>query len=123
MAKVNYLLGRAERLGGKIDPPKIKPNKAHPYTPEKAKERNVPKLRTTAIELGTVPKAACPRDEAVALLTLHPSYLAKTYFPDHLLDAANLRHVGSRTRMVSPDAWAIKDPPNEAVAAELFVAG
>ncbi|MDP9172662.1 MAG: S8 family peptidase [Planctomycetota bacterium] len=123
MAKVNYLLGRAERLVRKIDAPPMIPRKAHPYTLEKALERIVPKFRATSVELKSIPKGACPHDEAVALLTLHPSYLAKTYFPDSLLSEAHLRHIGSRTRTVSPDAWAIKNPPNEAVAAELFVAG
>jgi hypothetical protein len=123
MAKANYLLGRAEKLVDRIPAPKIKPDKAHPYTLDRAKERLVPKLQATAAELEKLPGKACPNNEAVALLTLHPTYLAKSYFPDDLLEAANLRAVGSRQRIVSPDAWAIKNPPKEALTAELFVAG
>jgi hypothetical protein len=123
MAKINYLLGRAERLVRRIDAPKIKPTKAHPYTLETAIKRIVPKMQKTAADLRTIPRSACPNDEAVALMTLHPSYLAKSYFPDALLSEANLQHIGSRTRIVSPDAWAIKQPPTEAVAAELFISG
>ncbi|MBC7818646.1 MAG: S8 family peptidase [Planctomycetaceae bacterium] len=123
MKKVNYLLGRAEKLVRRIDPPPINPAKAHPYTLEQAIARVVPKMDTTAKALAKLPKAACPHDEAVALLALHPAYLAKSYFPANLLDEANLRAVGSRQRILSPEAWAIKNPPKEAITAELFVAG
>lgn len=119
----NYLLGRAERLVRKLEPPPIKPNKNHPYTFATAIKRVVPKFEAAASELRVLPREACPHDEAVAMITLHPAYLAKSYFPDALLDEANLWPVGSRMRTVSPDAWAIKDPPSEATAAELFVAG
>ncbi len=104
MNKVNYLLGRAERLVRKIDPPPINPKKAHPYSFEEALARVVPKMDTAAKALAKLPKAACPHDEAVALLTLHPAYLAKSYFPANLLDEANLRSVGSRQRILSPEA-------------------
>ena len=56
-------------------------------------------------------------------MTLHPAYLAKSYFPDQLLDETGLRAVGSRQRIVTPDAWTRKGPPDQTVTAELFVAG
>ena len=123
MAKVNFLLGKAERLVRRIDAPKIKPDKAHPYEFVTAKARLVPRLKATAEELSSIPRDACPNDEAVALITLHPAYLAKSYFPHILLDDAGLRPVGSRQRIVSPDAWAIKSPPEQALTAEVFIAG
>jgi hypothetical protein len=119
----NFLLGRAERLVRRIDPPPMVPNKAHPYTLETAIDRVAPMLENVAQEIGELPRLACPQDEAVALLTLHPTYLAKSYFPDNLLSAANLRPVGSRKRIVSPDAWAVQKHPDEAVTTEVFVAG
>jgi hypothetical protein len=121
--KVNYLLGRAEKLVRRIPPPKIKPTKAHPYSFDTAQERVVPKLVATAAELTEIPRSACPNDEAVALMTLHPAYLAKSYFPTELLRETNLQAVGSRQRIVSPEAWATRNAPDEAPTAELFVAG
>jgi hypothetical protein len=123
LAKVNFLLGKAERLVRKIQAPKINPAKAHPYEFGVAKERIVPKLAVTATELSALPPGVCPHDEAVALVTLHPAYLAKSYFPDHLLEDAGLRPVGSRQRVVTPDVWTQKHPPDHALTAELFVAG
>jgi hypothetical protein len=123
MAKLNFLLGKAERLVRKIPAPKIDPTKVHPYEFSVAQRRIAPKLEVTAAELLTLPSNACPNDEAVALITLHPAYLAKSYFPDTLLHEAGLRPVGSRQRIVSPEAWAIKNPPDHALTAELFVAG
>ena len=123
MAKMNYLLGRAEKLVRKIEAPKSKLDKAHPYTFAKALKRVVPKMEATAKAIARLPQDACPDDEAVALLTIHPAYLAKSYFPDALLSEAHLRPVGSRSRIVSPDAWAIENPPESALTAEIFVAG
>lgn len=123
MAKINYLLGRAEKLVRKIPPPRIKPEKAHPYSLATALQRVVPKMEATAKAIAKIPQEACPDDEAVALLTLHPAYLAKSYFPDALLSEAHLRPVGSRSRIVSPEGWAIQQPPDRALTAELFVAG
>lgn len=123
MAKVNYLLGRAEKLVRKIDPPKMKPAKAHPYSFAESVKRVAPKMEVTAVALASIPQGACPSDEAVAMLTLHPSYLAKSYFPSNILDEANLRAVGSRYRTVSPDKWAKKNAPESALTAEIFIAG
>jgi len=123
MAKINYLLGRAEKLVRKIEPPKMKPSKAHARSFEEARKLLVPMVRATADSIAAVPAEACPDDEAVALVTLHPSYLAKSYFPDALLSETGLRAVGSRTRTVSPTAWALKKPPDSAPTAEIFVAG
>ncbi len=123
MAKVNFLLGKAERLVRKIEPPKMKPDKVHPYGIIDSIERIAPMLAATSMQLQRLPIEACPNNEAVALVTLHPAYLAKSYFPDALLSEAGLRSVGSRQRIVSPSGWAIKNPPDQAVTAELFVAG
>ena len=44
MAKVNFLLGKAERLVRPVTPPKIDPDKAHPYGFDTARDRLIPKL-------------------------------------------------------------------------------
>jgi len=51
MAKVNFLLGKAERLVRKIPAPPMKPDKAHPYEFSTAKDRIAPKFEVTAAEL------------------------------------------------------------------------
>jgi hypothetical protein len=49
--KVNYLLGRAEKLVRKIPPPQSPIKKAHPYSFEQAKKRVMPKIITTNADL------------------------------------------------------------------------
>ena len=59
----------------------------------------------------------------MALVTLHPTYLAKSYYPAELLKTYGLETIGSRAREVSPEKWTRKEPPKSAVTSELFVAG
>ncbi|MFS2014510.1 S8 family peptidase [Azospirillum sp. CT11-132] len=51
----------------------------------------------------SLPPRACPGGQAVISLTLHPTYLAKSYYPDKLLEALDLRHVGSRAVHLIPE--------------------
>lgn len=121
--KQNYLLGYGERLVERIAPPATKPSKAHPYTFDQARSRLQPKMRAVADDVAALPAAACPHDEAVALLTLHPAYLAKSYFPNDLLRNTGMEAVGSRSREVTPEKWTKKADPRPTITAELYVAG
>ena len=119
----NYLLGYGERLTVPIEiRPGGAPKKA-PYTFRQARERLAPMLASTAGALETLPTKACPRGEAVAALTLHPEYFAKSHYPGKLLNRAELRAVGSRPRRITPDRRSRGREPEEAVTTQLFVAG
>lgn len=63
------------------------------------------------------------RDEAVAAITLHPTYLAKSYFPSELFNAVGLDVIGSKPKIVKPEKWAPKKKQKEATSTELFVSG
>src|SRR4051812_7311475 len=120
----NYLLGKGENLTTIIDPPGGGGEKHHPYSFAEAKAVLAPKADETARALDKLPPIACPGDQAVAVLTLHPAYLAKTYYPAGLLAAVGLHAVGSRTVTVVP-----RKPPRvgleegQATTTELYVAG
>lgn len=118
-----FLLGYGERLAQEIPDVGRGGPKKHPYTFQAARDRLAPRIADVASVLETMPDAACPADQAVAALTLHPAYLAKSYFPDELLSAIGLRAVGSRARKVTPEKWQIVSPPESAITAEIFVAG
>lgn len=121
--KRNYLLGYGERLVAPIAPPKKRGEKSNPYTFEEARA-SVRSLATKAsFLLDSLPQAACPDDEAVALLTLHPTYIAKSHHPSDLLYAAGIRAIGSRQREITPKKWSIQEHPETAITAEMFVAG
>ncbi|MDO8465665.1 MAG: hypothetical protein Q7S46_10520, partial [Gallionella sp.] len=93
-----YLIGRGELLTYRIEAPKKAPNdKVHPYTLAEAKEIIIPEIELASAEFDRLPASACADDIAVASVVLHPAYIAKSYFPKHLLDQAGLASVGSRT--------------------------
>ncbi|MCA1579772.1 MAG: S8 family peptidase [Acidobacteria bacterium] len=55
-------------------------------------------------------------------VTMHPRYISKSDFPEHLLNTLGLRPVGTRSKRVVPESWGIKKPPKDALTAEIFVA-
>ncbi len=119
----NFLLGYGERLTEPIPRPPITPNKAHPYSTEEAVERLLPRLQNVTRELDALPPEACPQDRTVAVVTLHPAYVAKSYFPGRLLQDLNLHPVGSRPSLVCPDKWTRVGEPQDSASVELFVSG
>jgi hypothetical protein len=98
-----YLLGKAERLTRPIVVSKASGPKAHPYTFAKQKVRLASQAMRVAETVASLPDAACPEDRSVCVLTLHPAYFAKSYFPAELLRATNLKPLGSRPVAVDPD--------------------
>ncbi len=119
----NYLLGYGERLTESVEIPGSGGPKKAPYSFEEARTRIVSMIETTATALETLPEKACPNGEAVATVTLHPEYYAKSYFPHGFLRAAKLRTIGSRGRKLRPEKRSRGRKPEEAVTTELFVAG
>jgi hypothetical protein len=91
----NYLLGFGERLTEKIDPVKKPASKKHAYSFAEARQRLAPRIQRAAAELAELPAAACPNNESVAAVTLHPSYLAKTFFPSELLRTVGCEFSGT----------------------------
>lgn len=119
----NFLLGKGELLTGNIEVPSGGGPKNPPYSFSKAKQRITEQLKTANTSLSQIPTRACPGDEVVAVVTVHPRYVAKSFFPDDLLRAAGLRAIGTRPKKVKPDSWGIKKPPQDAVGEQIFVAG
>jgi hypothetical protein len=72
-------------------------------------------------ELAKLPDLACPNGQTVAVLTLHPEYLAKSYFPGALFQSIGLDSVGSRPAQVKPQKWSRKSAPELTETTELFV--
>src|SRR5579871_3783958 len=107
----NFIIGYGERLASDLAAPVAGGPKAHPYTFAEARKRLSPKVKTAVRELDSLVPEVCPHDQAVALLTLHPTYIAKSYYPTELLRSYHLETVGSRSREIAPEKWARKKPP------------
>jgi hypothetical protein len=123
MAQTNFLIGRGELLTHDIEIKRGGPQKLDAYTLAEARQTLTSQLNGTVAALSKLPAAACPQGMAVARMTLHPEYIAKSYFPIGLLRAAALRSVGSRTVTVTPRKWTRKGDPREVTTTEVFVAG
>lgn len=121
--KNRYLIGHGERLTKPIPPPPINPTKAHPYSIDEAIERLTPKIEKVSHEISKIPNKACPNDETITVMTLHPSYIAKSYMPTNLLRSSNFRSVGSKAISILPDKTTKKEKPSSSPSISLFVAG
>lgn len=99
----NYLLGYGERLSQKISHQSGGGAKSHPYSFDQAKKRLIPKIDIVAKKITALPAEVCPNNQSVALITLHPTYLAKTQYPVALLQASHLTPIGSHIREIKPE--------------------
>lgn len=118
----NFLLGNGHRLTSPVKVGKGMEPKAPPYDLGTAKQRLSSQFATAVAEFAELPTAACPDGYAVGLITLHPQYTAKSYFPDDLLKDARMQAIGSRPARVTPEQWTKKSAPEESPTTELFVA-
>ena len=118
-----FLLGYGERLTGPVPAPHGGPPPGPAYEFEEAIQRLAPEVVQLSAALEGLPSDACPDNEAVAVVTLHPQSLAKSYHPKRLLDQYNLRQIGSRPVEVLPEKWTRKGEPELSHSTELYVAG
>jgi len=124
MSKVNYLLGRGERLTERVVVKRgFDKDKQEVYSLHEAKERLVPQIEEAVAHLESLPSETCPLNYGVLRWDLHPQYIAKSYFPQKLLRMYNLESVGSRNVVITPDKWTKKAPVAETPTTELFIAG
>jgi hypothetical protein len=121
--KRNFLIGKGERLVDEVVGVRGGGAKSHPYTFTQARERLAPMLARAVRGIDHLPDNACPGDRAVATVTLNPEYIAKSYFPDKLLETVGLQAVGSRPRRVKPERRSKGRDPEETISTELFVMG
>ena len=118
-----FIIGRGELLTYDIGPPPMRGDKAHPYALAEAKQALIPQIVNAALGMQALPQEACPADIAVAKIDLHPTYVAKSFFPTALLRQSGLTSVGSRTVRVRPRNDLRKTAPEECDTTQLFVAG
>jgi len=103
MSNPRYLIGQGEKLSEEISrPTRNGGDKAHPYSFIEARRRLSPQWKSTARAIEFLPDLACPGGEAALEVTLHPSYLAKVYYPAGLMRELGLRHLGSRAVHIVP---------------------
>lgn len=123
MAKRNFLLGYGENLTERVVISGRPVEKRKPYEVSEAIHRLAPMVVHVSAELDRLPADACPGDQAVAILRLHPEFLAKSYFPEKLLETVGVEAVGSRPNRVRPEKSTRAGKPAEFLTTDLFIAG
>lgn len=118
----NFLLGNGHRLTSPVRVSRVPGEKTPPYKFEEARARLTTQFTSAVADFKQLPQLACPDGYAVGIITLHPEYTAKSYFPDELLKEARMEAIGSRPSRVTPDKWGKKAKPEESPTTELFVA-
>lgn len=119
----NYLLGRGERLTEDVAGTRGGGEKESAYTFSEAKNRLAPMLSQAATDIEKLPEDACPNDQAIISLILHPEWIAKSYFPSNLIRSAMMEVVGSRPKEIKPEKKSLDREPIEATTTEIFVQG
>ncbi|QEG35826.1 S8 family peptidase [Bythopirellula goksoeyrii] len=121
--KPNFLLGNGHRLTSPVNISKAMESKDPPYGLNDAKTRLAPQFAVAASSLAALPEEACPDGYSVGIVTLHPQFTAKSYFPGDLLREARMEAIGSRPARTTPEKWTKQGDPEESPTTELFVAG
>lgn len=120
----NYLIGKAELMTYPIKAPtRDNPGKAHPYSLNEARSWLIPELRQADEYFSALTQHEAPNDIAVIKLTLHPAYIAKSYFPRALLGQTGLVAVGSKTVRITPRKRSSTRMPETVDTTQLLVAG
>ncbi len=120
MMQMNFLLGKGERLTEDIEIRSGGGPKKQPYTFGEAHKRLMPMLGQAVSDINDLPADACPQDQAILSLTLHPEYVAKSYFPSKLLNEIGMTVAGSRPRKLTPVKLSGKRRSHEIATTELF---
>lgn len=119
----NFILGYGERLTDAMSPPPSMVEKKSPYSLDEVKAQLAPELRQTSERLVSLPDSACPGGQTVAAFTLHPTYTAKSYYPDALFQQLGLEAIGSRQELITPRKWTRKGQPQQQRTTTIFVKG
>lgn len=122
--KSNFLLGSGEKLMEKIVLTGNPSEKIHPYSITEAKERLIPLMEAFESRISELPEDAFPLGRAVAMVTIHPTYLAKSYYPSDFFDHSFVKSIGSRERILTPKTPSPKIAQGtKEFACEHFVSG
>lgn len=124
MTAKNLLLGNGEELTTHSDIVRGGGDKKLPYTLSDTRAALANSIQGIISHLDEIDTRAKPRGEGVFMMTLHPAFLARSYFPTGLLQACGLRDIGSKQVLIKPRKVTNKKHQDKELAtASLFVAG
>ena len=119
----NFLIGRGERITYQVTVTAGGSPKTLPYDFVTQQNRLDERLSQTYDYISALPREACPNDRTVAIVTMHPRFIAKSDFPENLFNSVGLRAIGNRSVEIAPEKWGIDNHPDQAPTDEWFVEG
>lgn len=119
----NFLIGNGELLTSTVMVPTGSGPKNMPYDFATTQKRIKNDLVKTNDYFKILPNDTCPKNESVAIITMHPRFVSKSEFPIDFIKAAGFRAIGSRQKKIEPDIWGIKEHPKEAQTEQIFISG
>lgn len=103
MANSRFLIGGGENLSESAVRPLRRPSeKVYQYSVSDRQRELAPQWERLQKSVDNLPSGACPNDNAVFSLTLHPSFLARSHYPQAFISLENLKPIGSRLVTVRP---------------------
>ncbi|MFS2113999.1 S8 family peptidase [Herbaspirillum frisingense] len=120
--KVNFILGRGETLAVDVKYRNRDGRSEPPYSLSAQKKHLAPLFKKQAEAMRSIPKDACPNDQAVSIIVLHPQYYSRSAFPERLLKKFDLRLIGSKPVQVKPRAGRGSENDSGASSTAIFVA-
>lgn len=118
----NFLIGEGEKLTSPVQVPTGGSPKNMPYDLPTTQKRLSENLASANRYFRSLPPETCPRDQSVAIITMHPRFVSKSDFPTALLSSVGLKPLGSRQKTIAPDLWGISRHPEAAQTEQIFVA-
>lgn len=123
MTDKNILLGKNELLTQDILPRPAGRRKSYPYTFEETIVRLSPMISDTVSAIEELPAKACAAGMGLVALTMHPEFLAQSYYPASVLNDLGLRVVGSRAKEIVPLKRSRNRVPERVPTTELLAMG
>lgn len=121
--KINFILGRGESLSIPVDYQNRDSRAEPPYVWSDQKRFLTPQFQKQFRDMRSIPADACPLDQAVSSVTLHPQYYSRSAFPERLLRQFDLRLIGSKPAQVVPRSGRGSDTVEGVASTTIFVAG
>lgn len=118
----NFLIGQGEKLTSPVQVPTGGSPKNMPYDFPTTRKRLSENLISANDYFRSLPPETCPRDQSVAIITMHPRFVSKSDFPTALLNSVGLKPLGSRQKAIAPELWGISKHPEVAQTEQIFVA-
>ena len=97
--------------------------KNDPYTYDRSKSRLLGKLNSMVQRFDSASPQTTPSGLVVTKMTLHPAYLAKSYFPAALFNKYNLKNLGSKEVFLEPEIQVTKKKLDKLSSSQYFISG